>query len=278
MRGGGDLATGVVYRLNQAGFPVVVLELARPLVVRRKVALASAVLEGEIQIEGLTGRLTASYKEALSLAQTGIISVLISPELPVDYAENTAVLIDGRMAKRNIDTTINQAPLVVALGPGFEAGKDCHAVIETMRGHRLGRVIWQGSALPNTGTPGLVAGKGAERVLRAPAAGEVQWQVEIGDGVGKGQLLGTVAGQEITAPFEGVLRGLIAPGTAVPAGLKIGDLDARAEVSACFTISDKALAIGGGVLEAVLAWLNNQKINAETQRPQRLRGRDAKGK
>jgi xanthine dehydrogenase accessory factor len=171
------------------------------------------------------------------------------------------------MAKRNIDTHVEQAPLVVALGPGFEAGKDCHAVIETMRGHRLGRVIWQGSALPNTGTPGIVAGKGAERVLRAPVAGEVNWRVEIGDIVEKGQLLGSVAGQAVAAPFDGVLRGLIAPGTAVPAGLKIGDLDARADVSACFTISDKALAIGGGVLEAVLTWLN---FNAEAQR-----GRDA---
>lgn len=257
MRGGGDLATGAAYRLNRAGFPVVVLELGRPLVVRRRVALATAVLEGEVQIEGLTGRLVESYIEALPLAQFGIIPVLVSPNLPVGYADNTAVLIDGRMAKRNIDTEINQAPLVVALGPGFEAGRDCHAVIETMRGHRLGRVIWRGSALPNTGTPGIVAGKGAERVLRAPAAGEVQWQVEIGDVVGEGQMLGSVAGQEIAAPFGGVLRGLIARGTAVPAGLKIGDLDVRAEVSACFTISDKALAIGGGVLEAVLTWLNN---------------------
>lgn len=256
MRGGGDLATGVAFRLHKAGFPVVVLELARPLVVRRRVALATAVLEGEVEIEGLKGRLVESYEEAIALAQSGIMPVVVSPELPVGYGEKTAVLVDARMAKRNIDTSINQAPLVVALGPGFEVGKDCHAVVETMRGHRLGRVIWDGSALPNTGTPGIVAGKGAERVIRAPAAGVVEWQVEIGDVVEKGQHLGDVAGEVVAAPFEGVLRGLIAPGTAVPAGLKIGDLDARADVSACFTISDKALAIGGGVLEAVLTWLN----------------------
>jgi xanthine dehydrogenase accessory factor len=267
LRGGGDLATGVGYRLHKAGFPVVVLELARPLVVRRRVALATAVLEGSIQIEGLNGHLAASFGEALELAQSGVVPVFVSPELPGGTDERAAVLIDARMAKRNIDTHVEQAPLVVALGPGFEAGKDCHAVIETMRGHRLGRVIWQGSALPNTGTPGIVAGKGAERVLRAPVAGEVNWRVEIGDIVEKGQLLGSVAGQAVAAPFDGVLRGLIAPGTAVPAGLKIGDLDARADVSACFTISDKALAIGGGVLEAVLTWLN---FNAEAQR-----GRDA---
>jgi xanthine dehydrogenase accessory factor len=256
IRGGGDLATGIAFRLHRSGFPVIVLELPRPLVVRRRVALATAVLEQEIGIEGMIGRLTSSFPEALSLAQSGLVPVLVSPQLPPDSLEKTAVLIDARMTKRNIDTTINQAPLVIALGPGFEAGKDCHAIIETMRGHSLGRVIWQGKAIPNTGTPGIMAGKGAERVIRAPAAGAVTWQVEIGDVVHKGQLLGTVAGKVMNAPFEGVLRGLIAPGTAVTQNLKIGDLDARADVSASFTISDKALAIGGGVLEAVLSWMN----------------------
>ena len=162
------------------------------------------------------------------------------------------------MAKRNIDTRIDQADLVIALGPGFTAGVDCHAVIETMRGHTLGRVIWQGAAVPNTGTPGTVAGKGAERVLRAPVAGKVDWRSEIGDLVQEGVIIGKVAGNPVIAPFAGVLRGLIAPGSEVPAGLKIGDLDARADVSACFTISDKALAIGGGVLEAILTHLNRQ--------------------
>ncbi|HEX6384623.1 MAG TPA: selenium-dependent molybdenum cofactor biosynthesis protein YqeB, partial [Anaerolineae bacterium] len=161
-------------------------------------------------------------------------------------------------AKRNIDTRIDQAPLVIALGPGFTAGVDCHAVIETMRGHWLGRVIWDGSALPNTGTPGIVAGKGAERVLRAPVGGMVDWGLEIGDFVAAGDLIGSVAGEPVVAPFDGVLRGLIAPGTTVRAGLKIGDLDARADRSACFTISDKALAIGGGVLEAILTRMNSE--------------------
>lgn len=260
VRGGGDLATGVVYRLHQAGFPVIVLELPRPLVVRRKVALATAVFERSVYVETLHGRLVPTPQEALALAQTGTIPVLVAPELPPLFANPPApqsVLIDGRMAKRNIDTRIDQAPLVVALGPGFTAGVDCHAVIETMRGHRLGRVIWQGEALPNTGTPGIVAGKGAERVLRAPIAGKVAWRVEIGDPVTKGEVMGTVDGTAVTAPFDGVVRGLIAPGTAVKANLKIGDVDARADVAACFTISDKALSIGGGVLEAVLAWLND---------------------
>ncbi|MBK8905020.1 MAG: EF2563 family selenium-dependent molybdenum hydroxylase system protein [Anaerolineaceae bacterium] len=173
-------------------------------------------------------------------------------------AHQIPILIDARMAKRNIDTSPDQAELVIALGPGFTAGVDCHAVIETMRGHTLGRVIWQGAAIPNTGTPGIVAGKGAERVLRAPAEGKVDWRLEIGDLVSEGQLIGEVAGEPVIAPFAGVLRGLIAPGTAVSPGLKIGDLDARADVASCFTISEKALAVGGGVLEAILTHLNRQ--------------------
>jgi xanthine dehydrogenase accessory factor len=222
------------------------------------VALATAVLEGEIEIEGMVGRLVESYEEAAALAQSGVVPVLISPELPEGYREKSAVIVDARMAKRIFDTRMDQASLVVALGPGFTAGEDCHAVVETMRGHNLGRVIWQGSAFPNTGTPGIVAGKGAERVLRAPVGGMVTWQVDIGDLVERGQVMGSVAEERVAAPFGGVVRGLIAPGTAVPQGLKIGDLDARRDVSACFTISDKALAIGGGVLEAVLTWLNDK--------------------
>jgi len=162
------------------------------------------------------------------------------------------------MAKRNIDTRIDQAAFVIALGPGFTAGVDCHAVIETNRGHRLGRVIWRGAAEPNTGTPGIVAGKGRERVLRAPVAGVVSWRVEIGDRVRGGDRVGSVSGHTIAAPFDRVARGLIAPGTAVPAGIKIGDIDPRDDVAAAFTISEKALAIGGGVLEAVLIHLYQQ--------------------
>ena len=162
------------------------------------------------------------------------------------------------MAKRNIDTRSDQGNLVIALGPGFTAGVDCHAIVETKRGHRLGRVLWDGRAQPNTGTPGTIAGHGSERVLRAPTGGVVDWRLEIGDLVEAGESLGSVAGKSIYAPFDGVLRGLIAPGTEVVAGIKIGDVDARRDVSACFTISDKSLAIGGGVLEAVLTWLNQR--------------------
>lgn len=260
IRGGGDLATGVAYRLHKAGFPLIILELPRPLVVRRRVALATAVLEGEVTVESLRARLAENTAAAEAMAYPGeAIPILIAPELaPVVEQLSTppAVVVDARIAKRNIDTARNQAPLVIALGPGFTAGADCHAVVETMRGHHLGRVIWEGPALPDTGTPGRVAGKDRERVLRAPAAGPVQWKLEIGDMVREGQVMGSVDGQPVTAPFDGVVRGLIAPGAPVREGLKIGDVDARGDRSACFTISDKALAIGGGVLEAVLTWLN----------------------
>ncbi len=259
IRGGGDLATGVAYRLHKAGFPLIVLELARPLVIRRKVALATAVLEGEIQIEDMHGRLAPTPEAALEMATTDTIPVLVAPTLPpfIIHHSSFRILIDGRIAKHNIDTTIDQAPLVIGLGPGFTAGVDCHAVIETMRGHLLGRVIWEGPALANTGTPGIIAGKGAERVLRAPADGKVNWRLEIGDLVETGQVIGDVAGEPVTAPFAGVVRGIIGPGTAVTQGMKIGDVDARGDVQSCFTISDKALAMGGAALEAILTHLNN---------------------
>lgn len=268
IRGGGDLATGVAYRLHKAGLPLIVTELAHPLVVRRAVALASAVLQGHTTVEEMHARHVPSVAQAYNLAldPTTSIPVLTMPDLEplisnlqsfVSSPQSPVFcIIDARMAKRNIDTRIDQAPLVIALGPGFIAGEDCDAVVETMRGHHLGRVIWQGAAQPNTGTPGIVAGKGRERVLRAPVEGVVDWRLAIGDLVKEGQVLGEIDGQEISAPFDGVIRGLIAPGTYVSHKLKIGDVDARADREACFQISDKALAIGGGVLEAFLTHLN----------------------
>ncbi|MFW6070240.1 MAG: selenium-dependent molybdenum cofactor biosynthesis protein YqeB [bacterium] len=262
VRGGGDLATGVVYRLHKAGFPLIVTELAQPLVVRRAVALATAVLDDQVAVEDLHARRVLDATQALQVARDGhSVPVLVQPELdPLLEAlpRRPTAIVDARMAKRNIDTTRDQAPLVVALGPGFTAGVDCDAVVETMRGHRLGRVLWEGAALPNTGTPGIVAGKGRERVLRAPREGQVSWDVSIGDAVEADQPLGAVNGETVHAPFDGVVRGLIAPGATVHAGLKIGDVDARGDASACYLISDKALAIGGGVLEAILTYLNRR--------------------
>jgi xanthine dehydrogenase accessory factor len=266
IRGGGDLATGVAFRLNKSGFPIIVLELAHPLVIRRRVALATAVLEDEITVEGLHGLLVSDLEEALAMAAGGEIPVLVLPTLPLQTENEKqslfSVIVDARMAKRNIDTTIEQAPLVIGLGPGFNAGLDCHAVIETMRGHNLGRAIWSGSPLSDTGKPGIVMGKGFERLLRSPIDGAIQWNFDIGEQISRGMVVGGVEDQPIYAPFDGVIRGLIAPGTIVSAGLKVGDVDPRNDVAACFTISDKALAVGGGVLEAILNWMNsNGMIN-----------------
>ncbi len=253
LRGGGDLATGVAWRLTRAGWPVVVSELPNPLTVRRTVALSSAVADGVIDIEGMIGRRADDAGEAVAIADGGEVAVVVSPELPAGLTPD--VVVDARMAKRNLDTTVDDAALVVALGPGFTAGVDCDAVIETMRGHTLGRVLWHGSAIPDTGVPGTIGGRAAERVLRAPAAGQASWSVAIGDRVVSGEELGVIGTEPIIAPFDGVVRGLIADSVEVPAGLKIGDVDPRAEPSVCHQISDKALSIGGGVLEAVVTWL-----------------------
>lgn len=250
LRGGGDLGTGVALRLSRAGFPVVVCELAHPLTVRRTVALSSAVHEGEVSIEGLVGRRAEPW-EAGPLARTGVVPVVVAAGLPPLEA---TVVVDARMAKRNIDTTIDDAPLVVALGPGFTAGVDCHAVVETMRGAHLGRVLWEGSAQPDTGVPGELGGRTGDRVLRAPVAGVARWRRAIGDTVTIGEVLGDVGGTPVAAPFAGVVRGLVADGTPVPAGLKVGDVDPRLGVRVD-EVSDKSLAIGGGVVEAVLSWL-----------------------
>jgi xanthine dehydrogenase accessory factor len=253
LRGGGDLATGVAQRLHRAGFPIVVLELGHPLAVRRPVSLATAVIEGKAEVEDLQGVLVDSVDEAMSISTEGTIPVMVSPSIP---SLARSVVVDARLAKRNLDTSIDQAALVVALGPGFVAGVDCHAVVETMRGHHLGRVIWEGGAAPDTGVPGVVGGASENRVLRADTEGEVRWDVKIGDLVTEGQRLGRIGDREVIANTDGVVRGLIAASTLVSAGLKLGDIDPRGDRAACFEISDKSLSVGGGVLEAVLAWLN----------------------
>jgi xanthine dehydrogenase accessory factor len=254
IRGGGDLATGVAWRLTRAGIATVVTELPEPLTVRRTVALSSAVTEGRVDIEGMVGQLAATPAAAADLARADpsrVVGVVVSPELPDIDAD---VVVDARLAKRNIDTSISDAPLVVALGPGFTAGVDCDAVVETMRGPHLGRALWSGSAQADTGTPGVVGGRGAERVIRAQNDGTVRWVHSIGDVVDDREALGTVGVVPVLAPFAGVIRGLILDGREVSAGLKIGDVDPRLDPSACHEISDKALAIGGGVVEAVLWW------------------------
>jgi len=211
--------------------------------------------EGEVTVEGVTAR-RATLEQVPALLEAGLIPVLDDPEGRAVDRLRPEVVVDAIMAKRNTGTRLTDAPLVVALGPGFRAGRDCHAVVETARGHFLGRVYWEGEALPNTGVPGEVGGATAERVLRAPADGIFQSCAQIGDLVEAGQTVAWVNGRPVQARLRGVLRGLLADGLEVHAGMKVGDVDPRAERSHCFTVSDKALSIAGGVLEAISSWLN----------------------
>jgi xanthine dehydrogenase accessory factor len=252
MKGAGDLASGVAVRLFRCGFRLVMTEIAQPLMVRRTVSFGEAVYEGAMQVEGIQAMRVACSAEAREAISEGRIPILIDPEAHCRRELYPAVLIDAVMAKHNTGTRIDDAPLVVALGPGFTAGVDCHAVVETNRGHNLGRVIYSGSAEPDTGQPGEIGGKSRERILRAPVPGAVLAQAAIGERVREGQPLALVEGRAVLAQIPGVLRGMIRSGVRVGEGVKIGDVDPRAEVSHCYQVSDKALAIAGGVLEAIL--------------------------
>ena len=251
VRGGGDLATGVIARLHHVGCPIVVTELPFPLAVRRSVTAANAVYEKSIQIENMAVQLFDSKSKALSKSKEGIIAVLVNEAIP---EINPTIIIDARLAKKNIDTSISDAPIVIGLGPGFTANLDCHFVIETKRGHSLGRVIKDGKAIDNTGSPEPIEGRGDERVLRSPKDGRTRWNVKIGDSVVKDQVLGIIEEKAINAPFDGVVRGLIHPSVNTHKNMKIGDIDPRQTENWRF-ISDKALSIGGGVLEAVFSCL-----------------------
>lgn len=253
VRGGGDLGSGVAVRLWRCGWRVLILETAAPVAVRRTVSFAEAVYEGRTSVEEVSGQLVA-YDGALSaLASPDCVPVVVDPGASSLEWLRPAVLVDAIMAKRNVGTTPAMALRVVALGPGFTAGRDAHAVIETQRGPHLGRVLWHGAAAANTGIPGEVSGKSDSRVLRAPVGGVVRALRTIGDLVGEGEPVAEVSGTAVRAAFPGVLRGLARDGLEVPAGIKIGDVDPRRDPTLCNLISDKALAIAGGVLEAILS-------------------------
>jgi xanthine dehydrogenase accessory factor len=257
IKGAGDLATGVAYRLHRSGFPVLMTELSTPTMVRRAVSFGQAVYDGETSVEGVSARRVDDPQQALALAREGmIIPLVIDPQAQALGVLKPQVLVDAIMAKRNTGTCLTDAPLVIALGPGFTAGVDCHAAIETNRGHWLARILYQGSPQPDTKTPGKVQGYARGRVIRAPAEGHLRPVARVGDRLRKGDLIGDVDGHQVRAMFDGVLRGLIHPDVPVSKGLKIGDLDPRDVDRHCFTISEKSFAIGGAVLEAILAWLN----------------------
>lgn len=252
IRGAGDIASGVALRLRRAGMRAVMTEIARPTTIRRTVAFSDAVTNGEQRVEDVLARRAMDADEARALLRAGILPVLVDPDCLSRARLKPDALVDAILAKRNLGTTIADAPVVVGVGPGFTAGVDCHAVVETMRGHTLGRVYYEGAALPNTNVPGLIGGFAGERVLRAPCDGVFTGVRRIGEHVEAGETVGSVDGVPMQATISGVLRGLLADGVRVKKGMKSGDVDPRGEAAYCDTASDKALAVGGGVLEAIL--------------------------
>ena len=256
IRGGGDLASGVAMRLHKAGFRVVISELPQPLAVRRMVSFAEAIYAGQVTIEGVTARRVEDHTDTFRILQIytkGQIPVLVDPQAEAAQTLHPMVVVDGRMKKLPTELISTQVKLIIGLGPGFTVGENCHAVIETKRGHRMGRVIWEGSSEPYTGIPESMGEHGIERVLRAPVAGVLASFAEIGEHLQQEQLVAEVDGEPVYAPFPGVLRGLIHPGITVRERQKIGDIDPRDDPSYCSLISDKALAVGGGVIEAILS-------------------------
>ncbi len=256
IKGAGDIATGVASRLWRAGFRrICMYELPMPLTVRRTVAFSQAVYDGSAEVEGVRAVYAHSSGDMRDILDSGAIPVY-TERLP--YKPD--ILVDALIAKRNTGTAITDAALVICLGPGFCAGECCHAVIETKRGHDLGRVITRGCAAPNTGIPGEIGGYTTERLLCAPADGVFIPSASITDTVRAGDVVGSVGGVPMTAKIDGVIRGLIHEGVCVTKGLKCGDVDPRGDASACFTVSDKALAVAGGVLECVCAFSNGEEL------------------
>ncbi len=252
IRGAGDLASGIALRLHHAGMQVVMTDLPRPTAIRRTVCFSQAILFGTMKVEDVTAKFAASVEAVPGILAEGCIPVLADPECKCLETLKPDAVVDAILAKRNLGTRITDAPCVIGVGPGFTAGTDCHAAVETMRGHTLGRVITEGSPLPNTNIPGLIGGFAGERVLRAPGDGIFRQALQIGASVKQGDVAGTVNGEPMLCQIDGMLRGILADGTPVHKGMKAGDVDPRGEESYCYLVSDKALSIGGGVLEAIL--------------------------
>ena len=257
VRGGGDLATGTIYKLYQCGFPVLVLEVPKPSAIRRNAAFSEAVYEGNQTVEDVSCYLAESIADAERLLTEGKLTMLVDPKGEAITWLKPLAVVDAILAKKNLGTNRSMAPITVALGPGFEAGCDVDAVVETQRGHNLGRVLWQGKAAPNTGIPGIIGGYGKERVIYSPAAGILRNVCRITDTVKQGQTIAVIETDTekipVIATLDGLLRGLIRDGYPVSKGFKIADIDPRVEeYNNCFTISDKSRCIAGGVVEAIL--------------------------
>ena len=257
VRGGGDLATGTIYKLKKSGFPVLILEVENPSAIRRNVAFCEAVYQGTQTVEDMTCYKAESLEQAQQFLNEGKLTVLVDPTGESIPQLKPLAVVDGILAKKNLGTHRNMAPITVALGPGFTAGQDVDAVIETKRGHHLGRALWTGTAAPNTGIPGNIGGYDKERVIHCPAKGILRNVRNITDTVSKGETIAVVETENgivpVAATLDGILRGLIRDGYPVTVGFKMADIDPRAdEYNNCFTISDKARCIAGGVLEAIL--------------------------
>ncbi|HIT70109.1 MAG TPA: EF2563 family selenium-dependent molybdenum hydroxylase system protein [Candidatus Aphodomonas merdavium] len=258
IKGAGDIASGIALRLVRARFAVVMTELPQPTAIRRTVCFSEAVRLGEAEVEGIRAVRACDAFQAKKCLLRGMLPVLADPEALCVRALKPDALVDAILAKRNTGTRRGDAPAVIAVGPGFTAGEDCDAVVETARGHCLGRVYYHGSAKPNDGVPGVINGYTLERVLRAPAAGTLRARREIGELVEAGEAVAEVAGEPLRAAISGMLRGMLPDGTPVTAGMKCGDVDPRGAAASFSLVSDKALAVGGGVLEAVLHLLGGE--------------------
>jgi len=252
IKGAGDLASGIAVRLAHCGFSIVMTDLEKPTSIRRTVCFSEAIQKGQFCVEDVRGTFAADLSEIPEILSRNEIAVLVDPDAHCIPLIQPDAVVDAILAKRNLGTRIDDAPIVIGVGPGFTAGVDCRAVIETQRGHNLGRVILSGCAAPNSGIPGNISGFTIERILRAPVDGIFTEIHHIGDTVEKGEIVASVEGQPIVAQLHGVIRGLLPTGTAVTAGMKSGDIDPRCVADNCYTVSDKARAIGGGVLEALL--------------------------
>lgn len=252
IKGAGDIATGIAVRLKNAGMQVVMTEIAIPTTVRRSVAFSRAVYEGSAVVENITARLVLDFAQIPAVLQQDEIPLLIDPRCEVLKSIHFDAVVDSILAKKNLSTNPTQAPMVIGVGPGFSVPQDCHCVIETQRGHDLGRCIYQGRAAKNTGIPGEIGGYTVERLLRAPCDGIFHPILAIGDAVKAGQTVALVDDQPVTAQIDGIVRGLLQDNVPVKAGMKSGDIDPRGCYEHCFTVSDKARAVGGGVLEAIL--------------------------
>ena len=254
IKGAGEMASGIAVRLFQAGFQrLLLLESPEPTSVRRTVSFSEAVYDGQQEVEGVTALRLEAGAAPEDIWTRGGIAVAVDPQWQWVARLRPEVVVDAVLAKRNLGTALSEAPLVVGVGPGFTAGQDVHAVVESLRGHYLGRVYWQGAAAPNTGVPGDVGGHTLARVLRAPCAGLVRQVKEIGQDVRVGETVCTVNNVAVPSALDGIVRGCIRPGITVPEGMKLGDVDARCEYDHCFTVSEKARALGGAVLEVLCA-------------------------